>query len=167
MSRDRLSIAALTLSASALVGIAAYEGYRDTAYIPVPGDRPTLGFGQANGVKMGDKTDPVRALIRLNADADQHAQMVRKCAPVPMHQHEFDAFVSLIVNIGPGKVGKDGFCINKQGNTAIIPRKLLAGDYKGACEAIRLYANFNGRPLSGLVKRREAEYRTCIGEAAQ
>ena len=51
---NRIQLAALTLSAATLVGIAVHEGYRDTAYIPVPGDVPTIGFGTTGGVKMGD-----------------------------------------------------------------------------------------------------------------
>jgi lysozyme len=161
----RLPIAALVLSASTLVGLAIHEGYRGTAYIPVPGDVPTIGFGETKGVKHGDSTDPVRAIIRLQQSADEYAMAVKRCAPVPMYQHEFDAYVSLTYNIGPGKVGKDGFCINKQGKTAIIPRRLAAGDYKGACEAILMYGNFKGKPLAGLAKRRQAEYRMCTGQA--
>jgi len=83
-----------------------------------------------------------------------------------MYQHEFDSYMLLAGNIGPGKVGKDGFCLNKEGKRAIIPRKLLAGDYAGACEAILLYDKFHGKPLRGLTKRRQAEYQLCITDPA-
>jgi lysozyme len=164
--RARIAVASLVLSASALVGLAQFESYTGTAVIPVPGDVPTIGFGTTQGVKMGDKTTPPRALVRLLDDADEYSQAVKRCAPVPMHQHEFDAYVSLAYNIGPGRVGKDGFCVNKEGKPAVIPRRLLAGDYKGACEAILMYGNFKGKPLRGLAKRRQAEYRLCTGAAS-
>lgn len=163
MIHPRVAIAALTISASTLVGIAAHEGYRDEAYVPVKGDVKTIGFGHTGNVKAGDKTTPVRALIVLLDDINAHAAIVKSCVKVPLHQHEYNSFVSLAMNIGPGKVGKDGFCINKHGKTAIIPRRLNAGDYKGACEAILMYGNFNGKPLAGLAMRRKAEYQTCIG----
>jgi lysozyme len=167
--RARIGVGALVVSASALVSIALYEGYRGEAYTPVEGDVPTLGFGQTAGVRPVDRTTPARALVVLLADADRHAQAVRRCAPVPMYQHEFDAYVSLAYNIGEG-----AFC------SSSIPRKLAAGDYEAACATIREFVcgpataatadarctRPGGPPkrvLPGLVNRREKEYRTCMG----
>ena len=163
MIRQRSAIAALVLTAASLVGIATHEGYMGEAYVPVKGDVKTIGFGHTGNVKAGDRTTPVRALAVLLDDISVHAEIVKSCVKVPLYQHEYDSFVSLAVNIGPGKVGKDGFCVNKQGKTAIIPRRLAAGDYEGACEAILMYGNFKGKPLPGLTKRRQAEYKTCMG----
>lgn len=151
----RINIAAVTLSAAALVGIAVHEGYRDDAYIPVKGDVPTIGFGETKGVKMGDRTDPVRALIRLQASADEYAVAVKRCVTVPLAQYEFDAYVSLAYNIGP-----TAFC----GSTLV--KKLNVGDYSGACTEIRRWNRAGGRVLAGLTKRREAEYRQCMGIAS-
>ena len=148
----------LTISAMALVAIAAYEGFKKDAYIPVPGDVPTIGHGTTRyesgaPVKMGDTVTRERALELLRNDADEFAQAVRRCAPVPMYQHEFDAFVSLTYNIGEG-----AFC----GSTMV--RLLKAGDYAGACKQILRWDKFNGKPLRGLTLRRQKEYATCIGE---
>ena len=44
-NKTRALIAGLVLSAGGLIGIASHEGYRETAYIPVPGDVATIGFG--------------------------------------------------------------------------------------------------------------------------
>lgn len=153
MRNLRIASAALVLSASTLVGIAMHEGYRGEAHIPVPGDVPTIGYGETKGVRLGDRTDPVRALVRLQASADEYAQAVRRCAPVPMHQHEFDAFVSLTYNIGQG-----AFC------SSTAARKLVLMDYEGACKEILRWTKFKGRDLPGLVKRRQAEYRQCVGD---
>lgn len=155
MIAPRNSIAALVVSAAALVGIAQWEDYRGEAYVPVKGDVPTIGFGTTAGVKPGDTITPPRALVRLLADADEYARAVKRCAPVPMYQHEFDAFVSLTYNIGP-----TAFC----GST--LAKKLNAGDYAGACEQILRWNKAGGRVLSGLVKRRAAEYRQCMGGTA-
>jgi lysozyme len=155
MIRPRLPLAALVLSASALVGIAQFESYTDTAVIPVKGDVPTVGFGTTKGVKMGDTTTPPRALVRLLADADEYARAVKRCAPVPMYQHEFDAYVSLTYNIGPG-----AFC------SSTLALKLGMGDYDGACSQILRWDKFKGKPLPGLTKRRQDEYQLCIGAAS-
>ncbi len=149
----RIGIGALVLSASTLVGLAVHEGYRETAYTPVPGDRPTLGFGDAQGVKLGDRTDPVRALIRLNAQAEVFQREMRSCiGDVPLHQHEWDAFVSLTFNIGSG-----AFC------RSTLVRELRAGNYRAACDQVLRWDRFQGKPLPGLTKRRAAEHAQCIG----
>jgi lysozyme len=148
----RLQVAALALSASALVGIAVHEGYREEAYIPVPGDVPTIGFGTTGGVKMGEKTSPERALIRLLNDSNKFQNAVKRCAPVPMHQHEFDVYVSLTYNIGEG-----AFC------KSTLAKRLNEGDYEGACREILRWNKFRGRELPGLTKRRTEEYHKCLG----
>lgn len=162
---NRTLIASLTLSASALVGLAVHEGYRETAYVPVKGDRPTLGFGDAQGVKPGQTTDPVRALIRLNQQASVFEQGMRQCiGDVPLFQHEWDAYVSLAFNIGLGKDGvADGFCYVERGGNSTIVRRLKAGDYAGACLGILAWDKFKGAPLAGLTKRRQSEYQQCLG----
>jgi len=153
MNGPRVAMAALALSASTLVGLAVHEGYREAAYVPVVGDRPTLGFGDAQGVKLGDRTDPVRALIRLNAQAEVFQREMRSCiGDVPLHQHEWDAFVSLTFNIGSG-----AFC------KSTLVQKLRAGDYAAACDQILKWDRFQGKPLPGLTKRRKHEHAQCLG----
>lgn len=167
---NRIRIAALTLSASALIGIAAHEGYRDTAYIPVKGDVPTIDFGSttyADGspVKMGDRSDPIRGLIRLGQHVNQKERALKRCiGDVPMHQHEWDAMVSLAYNVGPGAVCNSS-----------IPRKLKSGDYMGACNTILDFNSFcakrdpvtkkcvNRVILPGIVNRRQEEHKQCLG----
>jgi lysozyme len=148
----RIIASALALSAAGLIGIAQHEGYRDKAYTPVKGDVPTVGFGETVGVKAGDKTEPVRALIRLGESVSSAEQAVKKCAPVPMHQREFDAFVSLTYNIG-----SSAFC------KSLVAKRLNAGDYAGACMAILNWDMFQGKRLTGLTKRRQQEFNQCQG----
>lgn len=149
----RIVIGALTLSASALVGIAVHEGYRGEAYIPVKGDVPTIGFGTTEGVKPGDRIEPVQALVRKLQDVQRFEGALKQCVRVPLHQHEYDAFLSLAYNIGPG-----AFC----GSTLV--RRLNAGDYAGACAEILRWDRFRGEPLRGLTLRRQAENRQCLGQ---
>lgn len=158
MQHPRTVIGALALSASALVGLAVHEGYREVAYIPVAGDRPTIGFGDAQGVQLGQRTDPVRALIRLNAQADAFQRDMRACiGDVPLHQHEWDAYVSLTFNIGSGS-----FCRS----TLVRELRKSPPNYRGACDQILRWDRFQGRQLVGLTKRRAQEHATCIGWSA-
>lgn len=148
----RSKIATLVLSAAALVTIALHEGYVGQAYEPVKGDVPTIGFGTTERVKMGDTITVERALVRLLKDADKFEKAVKRCAPVPMYQYEFDAYVSLTYNIGAG-----AFC------SSTLAKYLNAGDYKKACEEILRWDKFKGRSLPGLTKRRKEEYAKCLG----
>ena len=151
--KARIVIGALTLSASALVGIAVHEGYRGEAYTPVKGDVPTIGFGTTAGVKPGDRIEPVQALVRKLADVQRFEGALKECVRVPLHQYEYDAFMSLAYNIGSG-----AFC----GSTLV--RRLNAGDYAGACAEILRWDRFRGEPLRGLTVRRQAENRQCLGQ---
>ncbi|MDP2829006.1 MAG: lysozyme [Sulfuricellaceae bacterium] len=159
----RAALAGLTLSAAALVGIVAQEGYSDKAIIPVKGDVPTIGFGTTGGVRMGDTITPPKALARALQDVQKYEGAIKRCITVPLHQYEYDAYTSLAYNIGP-----TAFC-----NSSLV-RKLNTEDYPGACGEIMRWAYYQGkncaapeyaRLCGGLAKRRESEYRQCVGAA--
>ncbi len=159
---NRRAVAMLTLSAAALVGIVLHEGYTDRAVIPVKGDVPTIGFGTTDGVRLGDTTTPPKALERALADVKKFEGALKTCVTVPLAQHEYDALVSFSYN-----VGSRAFC------TSTLVRKLNAEDYAGACEELlrwRFYQDKDcalpehTRLCGGLVTRRQAEYRQCLGE---
>jgi lysozyme len=150
---ERKRIAALALSASALVGIAMHEGYTDKAIIPVPGDVPTLGFGTTEGVKMGDTITPPQALARALTDVQKFEGALKRCVKVPLAQNEYDAYVEFSYNVGSG-----AFC------SSTLVKKLNAGDYEGACRELDRWVMFEGKPLPGLVKRRAQERALCEGK---
>lgn len=159
--KPRLAPVFLTVSAVAVAGLAVHEGYRSRAYDDGVGVQ-TVGFGSTTmedgrPVKPGDTVTPERAVVRLARDADRIGREIAACiGDVPLAQHEFDAFVSLAYNIGAG-----AFCRS----TVVKRLKATPPDYAGACAAIRKWTRAGGRELPGLVKRREAEYRQCMGEA--
>lgn len=148
----RIKVAALGLSAAALVGLASHEGYVGQAYQDVVGVW-TIGFGTTENVKPGQAIDPVQALQRALTDAQKFEGALKECVHVPLHQHEYDAYISLAYNIGSG-----AFC------RSTLVRKLNAGDYAGACREILRWNQAGGRVVRGLVIRREDEYRRCVGE---
>jgi lysozyme len=152
----RRAIASLSLSAAALIGIAVHEGYSDRPIIPVKGDRLTIGFGDATNVKPTDKTDPVRALIRLGEHVSRFESEMKACiGDVPLHQHEWEAYISWAYNVGSGAACK-----------STLVKKLKARDYAGACKELLKWDKFQGKTLAGLTKRRKDEYRQCIGVKA-
>lgn len=155
-----MAIAGLTLSAVAFVGILTREGYTDQAVIPVPGDVPTIGFGTTSGVKLGDRTTPIKAAGRALTDVQTYEGAIKRCVKVPLHQAEYDAYTDLAYNIGP-----TAFC-----NSTIVKR-LNAESYANACEAILMWKMFNGfdcstpgnRICAGLWADRQRVYKQCVG----
>lgn len=157
MKPPRLLPVYLTVSALALAGIAGFEGYRRHAYDDGVGVH-TVGFGTTTGVRPGDSLSPERAVLRLAQVADRMGREIARCiGDVPLHQHEFDAYVSLAYNIGPG-----AFCRS----TLVRRLRQTPPDYTGACREILRWTRAGGRVLPGLVKRRQAEHAQCVGHAA-
>jgi lysozyme len=153
MAEKRRAVAFFALSASAFVALAMSEGYQGSAYIPVKGDVPTIGFGTTAGVRIGDTTTPPKALARALSDIQKFEGALKKCVTVPLHQHEYDAFISLAYNIGAS-----AFC------ESTLVAKLNTGDYEGACKEIKRWNRQGKRVLPGLTQRRKAEYEQCIGK---
>jgi lysozyme len=154
--KTRTKVAGLVASAALLVGIAVEEDFRSKAYQDVVGIW-TYGFGstrKADGtpVTAGDTISPVAALQRKLKDIEQFEGAIRACVKVPLHQYEYDAYLSLAYNIGGA-----AFC-----NSTLV-RKLNAGDYQGACQEIHRWNRAGGQVVRGLVNRREREYQKCMG----
>lgn len=158
----RSTITVMVMAASTLVGIALHESYRDEAYIPAPGDVPTIGYGTTKNVKMGDRTDPARSLVRLLDEVEGvYAAGIKKCVTAPLFQYEYEAYVSLAYNIGV-----TAFCRKaKPGSPPNLIDLINAGNYAEACERIEAFKYGPGRKvLPGLVKRRAEERTTCEGK---
>ncbi|MDR2208841.1 MAG: glycoside hydrolase family protein [Azoarcus sp.] len=174
----RAAAAGLTLSLAGFAGYVAYEGYSATATPPVKGDVPTYGFGttrspDGKSLKGGEiitATEAVRLAVR---DVTTHESGLKRCmGDVKLTQNEFDALMSLALNVGPTAVCNSS-----------IPAKGRAGDYEAMCKAILDFdkyctqpktRNSAGKlvcppgalkPLKGLTARRKKEYLHCIGLA--
>lgn len=153
MKHPRTAIAALSLSAAALVGIATHEGYVGQAYQDIVGVW-SIGFGTTEGVKPNQTITPVQAISRALTDAQKFEGALKQCVTVPLHQHEYDAYVSLSYNIGSG-----AFC------HSTLVKKLNAGDYDGACKEILRWNRAGGKEVRGLTIRRQQEYVLCMGQS--
>lgn len=98
MTKVRMIAAALSLSAAGFGGIATHESYRGTAYVPIPGDRPTIGFGSTfwfdgRPVKLGDKIDVITAIKLKLAHIGKDESALKKCVTAPVSQAEYDLLV--------------------------------------------------------------------------
>lgn len=164
MSRARIAIAALSLSAAGLVGIATQEGYTDRAVRPTPLDVPTIGLGSTTRddgtpVQMGDTITVPQALNRALRNITKFEGAMKRCVKVPLYQGEYDIYVDFSYNVGSAN-----FCGSR------MVQKLNAGDYRGACEEFPRWKYHKGfdcstpgnRICSGLWDRRLEARAKCL-----
>jgi lysozyme len=123
-----------------------FEGFRGEAYIPVPGDVPTIGFGFTKGVRMGDKMTLAQAKERLKRELVEYENAVLAACVHQPNQNQFDALVSFAFNVGVGGLRKSS--VLKAHNRR---------DYQAAARAFGLWNKSGGVVYAGLTRRRAAE----------
>lgn len=139
----RVLVTSLTLSATGFLGIVLREDYVDRAMVPTAGDRPTIGFGSTfhedgRPVAMGDKTTPVRALVKAREHISKEEAIFRQSlASASLHQQEFDLYMDWTYQYGTGAW-----------TTSSMRREILAGRYEAACKALLLYKKAGGYDCS-------------------
>ena len=122
------------------------EGFRSKAYIPVPGDVPTIGYGFTHGVKMGDTMTREEADARLIEELRPYEMAVWQACTNEPNQNEFDAMTSLCYNIGQA-----GFA------RSTVLKAHNRGDKQAAARAFGLWNKSGGKVYAGLTKRRAEE----------
>lgn len=165
MSRLRIAVGGLSLSAAAFVGILTSEHYTETAVIPTKNDRPTVGFGSTfredgSPVKMGDRITPVRAVQRAAAHLSREEGTFRASIPgVELYPAEYDLYMDWVYQYGTGAWSKSS-----------MRRELLAGRYAQACDSLLLYKKSGGHDCSipgnricaGVWTRQLERHRKCM-----
>lgn len=134
-----------TISANGLAIIKKFEGLRLRAYQDSVGVW-TIGYGHTKGVGNGMVIGEGQADAYLRSDADMAGVGIRSLVTVPLDQNQYDALVSFVFNLGIGNFKK-----------STLLKKLNQGDYQAASGEFGKWINAGGKPLPGLVNRREAE----------
>ena len=120
----------------------------------------TVGYGSTHDVHPGEPISQAEAESRLAEDVSHAEVAVNAAVEVPLTQGEFDALVSIVFNVGPGLKGKkDGIIKLKNGEPSTMLKLLNEGDYDGAANQFRRWDRAGGQVLSGLSKRRYAEFK--------
>lgn len=123
-----------------------FEGRKLHAYL-CPAGRLTIGVGHTGpDVYEGQTITNDEATALLKRDAHLAALSVNVLVKAPLTQHQFDALVSFVFNLGYG---------NLAGSTLL--KHLNAGDYHGAAAEFAKWTHSRGKILPGLVERRAAE----------
>ncbi len=130
--------------------IARWEGAELRAYRDIVGVW-TICYGETRGVQPGDTATPAECRAALAVAVAEYDAAIRKCLPHQLPDATRAAFVSAAYNIGAG-----AFCRSS------MSRRALAGDLRGACEALMLWNRAGGREVQGLTNRRTAERALCL-----
>ena len=137
--------------------IKTFEGFRAKPY-RCPAGIPTIGYGatfypDGRKVSMNDPAiTEARATELLRNMLDGFERGVLRLVAVPLAQHEFDALVSFAYNVGIEALA---------GSTLL--KRLNANDKKGAADQFLRWNRSDGRVMSGLTRRREAERAMFLG----
>jgi len=124
------------------------EGFREEAY--PDGGRYSIGYGtQAD--YPSQRITPEEAERRLRETVEFLGRVIQSAVRVPLNQHQFDALVSFVYN-----VGVLAFL------SSTLLKKLNRGDYKGAAEEFSRWVHSRGELVQGLVARREKEARMFL-----
>ena len=136
----------MNISDNGIKLIKKFEGCRLSAY-KCPAGVWTIGYGHTKNVKQGQKITQNVADNYLKDDLKIFEAYVKNnLAHYKLNQNQFDALVSFTFNCGVANL-----------KTLIKNRNL-----KQIGDALLLYNKANGKTLTGLVKRRQAERQLYI-----
>lgn len=132
--------------------IKQFEGCRLVGYL-CPAGVPTIGYGHTGkvnnkAIKVGMKITQKTADALLKADLKKYEKLVNFYPHYDWTQNEFDALVSFAYNIGSINQLTDYGTRSK----SVIATKML------------LYNKANGKPLTGLIRRRTAEQKLFLSK---
>jgi len=122
-----------------------YEGLELEAYKCAAGVL-TIGYGWTHDVKEGDTITEERAEELLREGIVQYENAVDDLVDVPLEQHQFDALVSWVYNLGKANLA-----------ASTLLKKVNAQEFDEVPDQIRRWNKAGGKVLEGLTKRRESE----------
>lgn len=136
--------------AGGLALVKSFEALRLRAYRDPVGVL-TIGWGHTSAagpppVEEGDVVIEAEAERILEADLARFEDAVNGLTTREPNQNQFDAMVSLCMNIGAGNFAKSS-----------VLRLFNAGDDEAAADAFAMWTKAGGKVLEGLKRRRKAE----------
>lgn len=142
------SVAALVISC-----VTYFEGTKPQTYRD-PVGIPTVCMGHTGpDVAMGQTRTLAECEDILAADLFKHDSDIRRCVDVDkLTDGQHAAFLSFAFNVGAAK-----FCASTMARLIRQERPELA------CRELLRWVYAGGKQLAGLVKRRQAEFRMCMG----
>lgn len=120
----------------------------------------TWGFGHA---RVGHEPMPttismIDALALWKRDMAPFVAMANHAITHPLSQNQFDMFISILENVGPGVPKlKDGVILLKNGKKSTLLTQINKGAFDLAAAEFPKWDLCSGHPIRGLLNRRNAE----------
>lgn len=140
----------LHISDKGLSMLAELEGCRNTGYLCSAGV-VTNGLGHTQTAKLGEHINDEAMASNFLVDVKNAENTVNRCIHVELTQGQFDAFTSFAFNVGAKQ-----FC-----NSTLV-RTANNYDRRGACYELTRWIFVDGRPIDGLINRRNVELNRCL-----
>jgi len=137
--------------------------YRDVVGLPTIGVGHLLTKSELSSgkilidnvaVRWGDGLTAPQVEQLLRHDLRTTEEAVDKLVGVALTQHQYDALVSFVFNVGGHAFAH-----------STLLRKLNMGDYQGVPAQLRRWIYAGGEPQLGLIHRRAAEVQLWLGAA--
>ena len=135
----------MKISENGLELIKKFEGCETTAYQDSVGVW-TIGFGHTKGVEEGQTCSIEDAESMLADEMDEYEGYINNMVKVELQQHEFDALVAWVYNLGPTNLGE-----------STMLKVLNEGQFDRVPDEMNRWTRAGGKILEGLVRRRQAE----------
>ncbi len=149
-TQQRVNALDLKVSETMKEALAEEEGVRLVVYRDVAG-YPTVGVGHLvtpdDGLSVGDRITYDQAIEFLEKDLEKAEEGVeRLVGDLPIYQHEFDALVDLVYNVGEGNVSPS--------ESPRLNDAIANADYEGIARQLE-YTTAAGKVARGLQYRSE------------
>lgn len=148
----------MQLSYNGINALKEHEGFRSNAYKETGGVW-TIGYGtikvEGRPVEPGMVCTIEQATQWMYSDLAWAQTAVNKLVRAPLAQHQFDALVSFVYNIGEAAFAR-----------STMLRKLNAQDFIGAAKEFDRWNKDNGKTIAGLTARRAVERSMFEGPSA-
>ena len=135
----------MNISQEGLALIKKFEGCELEAYKCAAGVW-TIGYGSTKNVKEGDTITQEDADKLLAHEMNEYESYIHDMVTVDLKQHQFDALVSWVFNLGPTNLA-----------ASTLLKVLNKGEYDEVPTQIKRWNKAGGKVLQGLIRRREAE----------
>ena len=149
--------------------IRAFESCPLTSYPdPITRGAPwACGWG-ATGPEIGPGVQwtQERADRRLAGDVAQREIAASNAITRPVTQGQFDAFVSILYNVGAGSTDRDGIIRLKSGQPSSLLRLLNSGNPVASADEFLKWISPGSNVVNGLMKRRTVEQAVFRGVSA-
>ncbi len=140
------------ISAEGLSLIKKFEGCELKAY-RCAANVLTIGYGTIKNVTEGMEITQEEAETLLQEEMHEYEGYINDMVKVPLEQHQFDAMVSWVFNLGSGNL-----------SSSTLLKKLNNSEYDEVPAQIRRWNKAGGKVLDGLIRRREAEAKMFMNQ---